>query len=172
MPHRKENLFENEFLHLQGILADICPNQHWPHNTLLICWDLLHDQTTLNRSVLVEKFLSLNSSKEETQHSQLSSTCLQQLSYTWTFSPPPPSLHCYLKREVKLLIIQLPQTDLSKRRCVFCLEFAPCVWVLWNMWYLGSSLSTLFLQLPATGRRRKGCQSLNLDAFGWFIPGL
>lgn len=103
--------------------------------------------------------------------SHLACVCLQQLPYTWTFSPPPPSLHCYLKREVKLLIIQLPQTDLSKRRCVFCLEFAPCVWVLRNMWYLGSSLSTLFLQLPATGRRKE-CQSLNLDAFGWFIPGL
>lgn len=107
---------------LQGILADFCPNQHWPHNTLIICWELLHDQTTLNRSVLGEKLFSLNSSKEEIQHTQLSSTCLPQLFCAWTFSPPPPSLHCYLKREVKLLIIQLSQTDLSKRRRVFFLN--------------------------------------------------
>lgn len=166
----KEHLFENEFLYLQ-VLADFCLNQHWPHNTLIICWELLHDQTTLNRSVLGEKLFSLNSSKEETQHTQLSSTCLPQLFCAWTFSPPPPSLHCYLKREVKLMIIQLSQTDLSKRSLVL-LEFAPCVWVSWNIWYLGSFLSTLFLQLPATGRGRKGCQSLNLDAFGWFLSDL
>lgn len=116
-----DNLFSNEFLHLQGILADFCPNQHWPHNTLLICWELLHDQISLNRSVLGKNF-SVLTAQRETQHSQLSSTCLQQLFYAWTFSPPPPSLHCNLKREVKLLIIQLSQTDLSKRRRVFVLN--------------------------------------------------
>lgn len=35
------------------------------------------------------------------------------------FPPPPPLLHCYLKREVILIIRHLPQPDLSKRKHVF-----------------------------------------------------
>lgn len=33
------------------------------------------------------------------------------LSVTLGLSPPAPSLHCYLKREVKVIIIHLPQTN-------------------------------------------------------------
>lgn len=72
-----------------------------------LCWKLLHDQTTFNRSVLVK-----NGSAQRRRHttqSALSFTCLQHMDFL-------PPLHCYLKREVKLMIIHLPQTDLSKRQ--------------------------------------------------------
>lgn len=74
-----------------------------------LCWKLLHDQTTFNRSALVK-----NGSKEET-HNTVSSVLYLSATHGLSPSAPPP-LHCYLKREVKLMIIHLPQTDLSKRQ--------------------------------------------------------
>lgn len=113
-----ELLFWNESLHFQGTLADFCPDKHWPHDALLICWKLLHDQTTFNGSALVEKLLSLNTWKKETHNIAvlyLSATVTPHLdSFPFTL----PSLHCNLKREVKLIIIHLPQTVLSKRKHV------------------------------------------------------
>lgn len=67
----------------------------------------------------MEKLLSLNSSKRRTIQSAvlyLSATVILQLDF---LPSTPPSLHCYLKREVKLFIIHLPQTDLSKRKHAF-----------------------------------------------------
>lgn len=138
---------------------------------LLICWNCCTIKPRWIEVSLGKNFSVLTAQRK--RHSTVTCPLPACSSYS-TLGPSP--LHPFIALLSKKGSETVDNTTASnwpqREKARVRLEFAPRVWVLWNMWYLGSFLSTFFLQLPATGRGRKGCQSLNLDAFGWFIPDL
>lgn len=131
---------------------------------LLICWNCCTIKPRWTEVSLGKNFSVLTAQRK--RHSTVRCPLPACSSYS-TLGPSPlhPSLHCYLKREVKLLIIQLPQTDLSERRreLVLNLLLVSGCYELCGTWDLSLVLASCsYLQQEEEGRGARALTWMHL----------